>query len=1061
MSAPRPDDVSGGTAPATEDLADLGATLRPSLPPGVATNLDAEAVTPELPGRYSIRGELGRGGMGRVMVAFDEHIGREIAIKEVLNPEDKVATTVFLNEARVTGQLEHPFIVPVHEVGRAASGTLYYTMRLMRGQTLEAALQKCAGLKDRLQHLGTFWDLCKAISFVHSRGVLHRDLKPSNVMVGEYGETIVLDWGLAKLKPAPGRPGGSIASVGSTPEPAGIAVGTPAYMSPEQATGQNTLVDELSDVWGLGSVLYEVLTGQPPFEGSTVSKTLDMVATGHLVPVRTRCPEAPAELAAIAEKALSHARSARYQSAKELTGEIQAYMTGGRVRAHAYSTWELIKRAAAQNKPATAAAALALLAVVASLVVVSISRATERRAHLESEHHLAQAYQERAAKLFQENDLEHARAFTARSLKHNPTHPLGSSYDAEFAAASPEAVELRVEAASMLLQTQLRSVARPERTFGAPDGLWGVALSRDGRLLASGATAAGEVYVWERASGRLLQKLPTSKDIFTPIALSPDGSLLATGGRGRAVVLWNPTTGARVRELEGPATGTMSLAFSADGSRLAAGYFANAARVWEVAGGGTVATLEGHADTVESVAFSPDGALLATASRDNAVRLFGLPGGEPIATFQSASGPVLAVAFSPDGRTLATAGEERVVRFLSVPDGRPLRLLTGHRDAVTGLAFSPDGSLFASLGLDGTRLWDSTGSTLSVLEGASPDRGVAISADGSTLALGGDAHSVRLYQLKSDAGHAVLVGHRGSVNDVVFTPDGRQVLTASSDRTVRIWDTATQRPKQTLMGFMSAAFRLAVSPDGRTLATVAKDRTLRGWDLASGENRWTLGIGDNGMAVAFSADGKRIATGGVDKLVKIRDASSGEELASLEGHGGAVVRVAYSSDGKYLASASKDGTVRLWEAATGRPVRTLAAHTDWAWGLAFSPDGRTLASSSKDGQFAVWDVETGALRRKLAGHGAWVNDVKFSADGKLLATCGDDWTARLWDARTLEPLLVLRADSAVDALALSADGRTLALTHGNVAELYSVDVSKVLEVDPAAFLPSEPAAASR
>jgi type II secretory pathway pseudopilin PulG len=202
------------------------------------------------------------------------------------------------------------------------------------------------------------------------------------------------------------------------------------------------------------------------------------------------------------------------------------------VRAHAYTTWELVKRAAAQNKPATAAAALALLAVVASLVVVSLSRATERRARLESELHLAQAYQERAAKLFHENDLDRARAFTARSLLHNPAHPLGQSYDGEFAAGSPQAVELRVEAASMLLQTLLRSVARPEGTFPAPDGLWGVALSRDGRLLASGATAAGEVYVWDRASRRLLQTLPTSRDSFTPIALSPDGTLLATGGRG-------------------------------------------------------------------------------------------------------------------------------------------------------------------------------------------------------------------------------------------------------------------------------------------------------------------------------------------------------------------------------------------------------------------------------------------------------------------------------------------------------------------------------------------------
>jgi serine/threonine protein kinase len=268
---------------------------------------DKEHLTLEHPGRYSIKGEQGRGGIGRVLIAFDEHIGREIAVKELLPekgpsgtpPSDSpirktgAAAARFLREARITGQLEHPGIVPVYELGKRPDSSLYYTMKLVRGKTLAEKLHDCHSLRDRLQLLHHFLDLCQTIAYAHSRGVIHRDIKPQNVMVGEFGETVVLDWGLAKVKgqkdiraDAIERDLKLIKEAGAGETVAGKPIGTPAYMSPEQADGRIEEIDEQSDVWSLGAVLYEILTGKPPFEGVNAYEVMGKVLSDPLAPVK-------------------------------------------------------------------------------------------------------------------------------------------------------------------------------------------------------------------------------------------------------------------------------------------------------------------------------------------------------------------------------------------------------------------------------------------------------------------------------------------------------------------------------------------------------------------------------------------------------------------------------------------------------------------------------------------------------------------------------------------------------------------------------------------------------
>ena len=356
---------------------------------------DPLSVTPEVPGRYTFTddgssvsnsiqsdSEIGRGGIGRVFVAFDRHLGREVAIKELLDDKtgsdgdspDIASTPMnktiarFLREARVTGQLEHPNIVPVYEVGRRRNGKFYYTMKIVYGETLADAIKSCHSLGDRLKLLNHFADLCQAIAYAHSRGVIHRDIKPENVMVGEFGETVVLDWGMAKISGKKDIRGKELkkkiklfqdGAAGKTVD--GHPIGTPFYMSPEQAEGNIDDIDERSDVWGLGAVLYELLVGRTPFHGDNPFEVIGKVIKDPVPPIREISERVPTELAAVAAKALRRHKSNRYQTAKELADDVVAFQSGARVRAYEYSSWDLLRRFASKNKTALAVSLFALL----------------------------------------------------------------------------------------------------------------------------------------------------------------------------------------------------------------------------------------------------------------------------------------------------------------------------------------------------------------------------------------------------------------------------------------------------------------------------------------------------------------------------------------------------------------------------------------------------------------------------------------------------------------------------------------------------------------------------
>jgi len=343
--------------------------------------------------RYSFIKEYARGGMGRVLLVHDTHIGRDIALKELLpertgskaagaTPQTNPILARFVQEARITGQLEHPAIVPVYELGYRADGTLYYTMKLVRGKTLATALRECAGLRDRLGLLTHFVNLCQAIAYAHSRKVIHRDLKPGNVMVGEFGETVVIDWGLAKIR---GRQDDARDAMSETLQvfrtseehdaaktQEGLAMGTPAYMAPEQARGELDSVGERSDVYALGAVLYELLTGRPPFAGKSSREIIEQVLTQDPLPVESIESDAAPELAAICHRAMQREPADRYATAKELAEEVSRFLSGALVATYDYSAKEQVQRFVKRNRAILVTATAGLLFVFAIGIVYNL-----------------------------------------------------------------------------------------------------------------------------------------------------------------------------------------------------------------------------------------------------------------------------------------------------------------------------------------------------------------------------------------------------------------------------------------------------------------------------------------------------------------------------------------------------------------------------------------------------------------------------------------------------------------------------------------------------------------
>ncbi|MCC6698263.1 MAG: protein kinase [Candidatus Hydrogenedentes bacterium] len=1018
----------------------------PFLPVGAVRAIAEVAGVEEAPGRYTPIGEYGRGGMGRVLLVHDEHLGRQIALKELLpipapSGDGKSSSRLtapmmarFLQEARITGQLEHPSIVPVYELGHRADGSLYYTMKLVRGRTMSQAIVEAQTLEERLRLLPHFIDLCNAIAYAHSRKVIHRDIKPGNVMVGEFGETVALDWGLAKSKDVEDVHAknltasvqaiklGDEASVEKTTH--GQAVGTPTYMPPEQALGQLDRVDERSDVYALGAALYELLSGQPPYTGETSKEVLKKVIARGPEDLRHISRHIPAELAAVCRKAMARNPADRYQSAKELAEEVERFQTGGLVNAYTYRVSDLARRVVQRYRAILITGTLAACALLALGVYAYASnraaKIVEHGLRLESEQRLYSVSINLAQRHVNEGRIEVARPLLAQcppELRHWEWGWLRYVCDAT-------------------------STALPGLTIEAQDACF----NKDGsRLLA--ICTGGDVVMWDVAAAREILRINTGAIERPAVAISPTGDVFASSGDEGSVKIWNAATGEPVAKWTGHDSEVHAICYSSDGKRVISGSLDGTVRIWDAATGETLHVLDFGETEVQSVASEAMGTRAAAACADGRVVVFDSSEGRVVHELRAhptnlhfgVSGAIQ-VAFRPGHMQLASCGCDDTVKLWDYEAGDLLRTFRGHVQKVWSVTFSPDGATLVSASHDRKVIfWDpDTGLEKNNAIGVSSAViRTLFSPDGTRLAIVGSTNA-RVWDAGKPLGAIRLRGHTADVNAVEFSLDGRVLASgaghwsAGGDTRVILWDVASRKPLHILEGHTRPVFCIAFHPNGKWVTTSGSDHRVITWDIATGSKvrEFSADVHTNGVrSIAYSPDGRQLISGGWDaeKALSAKgaiwDAASGTLLHTLEGHNEVIDSVDWSEDGRLVATACRDGKVRTWDPAEGALVSVLPADEDWAYGVAFDPRGARLAASYASGAVLIWDLNTGDIVQQMKGHTIRVNTVDYSADGERLMTC-DNAGCNVWDSESAALLVSLQHGS-LD-IAMDRDMRTVA-----------------------------------
>jgi WD40 repeat protein len=988
---------------------------------------------PELPrrlGRFELLAVMGRGAFGTVYKARDPDLDRLVAVKVPHPGEAPAIAARFLREARSAAQLRHPGIVPIHEVGEDG-GTPYLVSELVAGTTLADDLP--ARRRGPAEAARLVAALADALHYAHTRGVIHRDVKPTNIMLDAAGEPHLLDFGLAR------RDAGE-----ATMTTEGQVLGTPAYMSPEQARGEGHRVDGRADIYSLGVLLYQLLTGEPPFRGST-RMLLRQVLEEEPRPPRRLNDRVPRDLETVCLKCLEKEPARRYASAQDLADDLRRFVAGRPVVARPVGRLAKLARWGRRNPALAAALAAAFLGLAAVAVVSLLFARAERenagrlksvneelqRTDLRRRQALREATflaRDRGLARCAEGEADVGLLWLVRALE------IGPEDDPELAETLRE---VRVQVAAW------RGRACPPRARLSPAAPVGaLAFSPDGRLLLTGSRD-GEVSLWRTETGELVGHPWRHRSAVMAAVFSGDGRRFATTDLDGPARVGDAATGQAVGD---PVLcRRRRLALSADGQTVLIEEGPNSARLHEADTGRAVGKTIEYGTGGQIVAFSPDGKSLLTWGQGQPLQVWeattGRPRGKPLTPLPPQQ-PIHMACFSPDGRLVATGSGDQPLfgeaQVWDVETGRQVGLSMFHPTPVEGVAFSHDGSLLLTRCQDGlARFWEvSSGRPFAApLRHAGPPTTFAFSPDGRWVAAVDESGAVHLRGAVAHRppGLTVIEGRR--VAAVAFSPDGRLLATGSWDRTARLWDAKTGEAIGEPMGHPDNVLSVAFSPDGKTLLTGCGDKTARFWDVATCRATGTVFKGQGPVTtVAFGPNGT-VLTCGSRSVARLWDVATGKAVGEPMKTMEFTPALAVSPDGPFVLTNGPHPGAHLYDAATGRPAGRGLAHPGTVLAVAMSPDGRRALTTGADRTAQLWDVASGERLGEPLTHPNPVGAAAFSGDGRRMATGGWDGNARLWEVRTgrvIGPPLPHARDWWVWGVALSPDGTVLATGAGSV-----------------------------
>ncbi|WP_435007863.1 WD40 repeat domain-containing serine/threonine protein kinase [Tundrisphaera lichenicola] len=978
-------------APDRETVGEPGASRSIGPTEGGATtsagSVRDHARPPRFLGEYEILEELARGGMGIVYRARQVKLNRLVALKlirdsRLAGPSD---LRRFRTEAEAVAWLDHPYIVPIYEVGQVDDQP-FFSMKLVEGGNLARHVDR---LKDDPRAAALLMaKVARAVQYAHQRAILHRDLKPSNILVDERGEPYVTDFGLAKR--LEGTPGDLDAQTQS-----GSVMGTPAYMSPEQALGRSRTLTTSADIYSLGATLYETLTGQPPFSADSVPEILRMVVEQEPARPRAINPSLDIDLETVALKCLEKDPARRYGSAEALADDLERWLGGQPIEARRVSARE---RAVKWVKRRPGIAALMGLLCLAMGALIGGGFAFTWSLQRSNDALRAQTYRAETSAYIAEIDLARrsidvgdiAGAYSQLEML-RPTDPgdrdrRGFEWSYLWRLCGYEHLK--------------------EWNAGAP--VQSAAYSPDGRRLALGLgfgdkrgfeSKPGEVLICDSETGANPLRFEAHTGPVFDVTYSPDGREIATAGADRISRRWSATTGSLLGEY-GPFQDTCNgVAFSPDGRRLAV----TSGNRYPIRGLGPALEPKGELAAWDIathrrlwIETEPTGAELAVGfSHDGSQVISG--GFNSVQARDAGTGAelkryfdwgALQIGFHPDRKRLAVSSSNGSGVVFVLESGQPLLRLTtvankeiNRYGFLTDIAFAPPrgDQIVASFGREPPELPDLPRMQLR-------------------------RHTVRLWDIRGRLLFG-MIANREAVMSLAYRPDGERLVTTDVGGGIHLWLTRSERKSSTEKSYPGQAKTVALSPDGLRLAVGQSDGSLYLDDLESGRPPVLVRLGTTSLlGLAFAPDGRSVAVSSHEGPIWIIDAETGRTLRELPGHDGPTYGVAYRPDGLEIASAGDDGVVKLWELPTGRGRSALKGHSGVVYAVAYSPDGRTVASAGGDGAVRFWDTDSAQPRLTWQAHRSIIHDLAFHPDGRSIATAGDDGAVKTWDCDEGRPI---------------------------------------------------------